>query len=1019
MSARCLGGLAVAWLLAAASTIADVPRIGTRLAVERAVAVEGARLEAGPGTIELLRGHLAPAVADLSAVGEAPRGDRAIELVFVGEARFRIDPPDPIEAGQLQLFTGRRAIDVPLTRAVLVVADPREVARLSDGGTPLTDQAVLESLSSTHADWQASTERRLSGVEPSIWAALLGDPLFDDYVAIWVDTEQLGDFVYQVDPEDEEPVTVASFKPVSVRGWDRLRLAREIRLAQRKGRFLGVRLEDIGAWDVWMSAEPDPDRAEGGFAGEGRGFETLHYDVDVTLDDRRLDVEGSASLHLEAQQTGRRILRLELFRDLRVERIVDPAGHSLPFVRSGREIVVGLREPSTAGDRFVLRVDYSGRAFNWVGPRTFDLEDTIHWHPHCGQLDRATYDVTLRWPRRYELAASGRRVAGGIDGGKRWERRRLDRAGVAFSFVLGRFVAEERQIDGIDVRVVFARNSDLRRPDPATAALADSLVDVLRDHRQSYGDYPLDYLTVAVLPRGYSQSFLGFMTLSDSVLDSRAARSGEARAPARDLTIAHETAHQWWGNLVGWSSYRDQWLSEALANYAAVDYLARREDAGEDFLAEMSAGWRESLSARTADGRVVESLGPVVLGARLNSSAAANGYRPIVYRKGAVILAMMARTVGPDAFRRMLRELAHAASDRVLTTGSFVAAIERMSSRDFDGFARRFIYGTGIPQVYYDYAIEQRDADWVVRGEAHVVRRPEYRFRVARREGDESWDVVRRRHDPLRDDAGAFMVPFVVTLDAVDDDGRPVGRKGQFLLGSDGKSFEVEVPVAAEPRAFHLDPRGEIFARFYAEQRYPKRVARYRGLDHLAAGRLDRAEAELRRALAMDSDSLADRGQRWILSNERISRNEDASIHLALARIAIERAAWDDARLRLAAIEALDQGQRELFRMERDVLAARIDIRTGDVAAAHRRLKRTLRLASPKHGAMTWRTLLRQLQLRSERQAMTEAWALLATASLLLGEAEDYLWAADEARERAVDLSELEAAGARELRGAL
>ena len=97
-------------------------------------------------------------------------------------------------------------------------------------------------------------------------------------------------------------------------------------------------------------------------------------------------------------------------------------------------------------------------------------------------------------------------------------------------------------------------------------------------------------------------------------------------------------------------------------------------------LAEMSAGWRAALERKIDDGRTIESLGPIVLGSRLNSSRAANGYGAIVYRKGAVVLAMLARAVGEERFLEMLRSLVDSSMGEVITTADFVSSIERMAS---------------------------------------------------------------------------------------------------------------------------------------------------------------------------------------------------------------------------------------------------------------------------------------------------------------------------------------------------
>lgn len=980
-------------------------------------------VELGRGRLTLEEGRLYPVESAASRRDGAP-----LELVFVGRARFRLDPPDEIEAGQLQLFTGRPSLDTRVDRAVLVLSDAEAVRRLLERPAPAPQPAGSPAdappatggrarAREVHRAWLSSTERRHSGVEPAMFLHRVGDPLYRRFFAVWMRSTELGEFLYQLDPEDEEELTLAAFTSVDVTGWDRRRLARHLRLQQRKGRWLGVRVEDLGAWDVWMSADagppgrPSPDRRA--------AFEIRHYDLDVRLERGSLELTGVARLFLEARGSGRLAARLQLFRDLQVEEVRDARDRPLFFFRSGNEIVVHLPEPTADGERAELQVRYRGHVLESAGRGVWDLKDTVLWYPHAGAVDRATYNVKLAWPRKYGLVGGGHVVAEGIESGYRWARMRLDRPAIAHSFVLGELRRRARTVGEARVEIAFARRDGRWPADDAMDAVSDAIAASLRSSGERFGTYPLESLRVAVLPRRYSQSFLGYMTLSDSVLDDAADRDGELL----DLTIAHEIAHQWWGNLVGWDGYRDQWLSEAIANYAALDELARATGDRAGLPSRLSAGWRDSLARRTADGRPVESLGPVVLGERLNNSVAVNGYRPIVYRKGAAILAMLARTVGPDRFVQMLGELAAAADDRVLTTESFLAAIERMSGLELDGFAERFVYSTGIPQVYYEWdAAPRAEGGWTLHGRARVLAEPRWTFDVLPAD-DGSWEVARRALPSGLGPGAAIAVPYRVR---VDDPAAADGRAaldGQWMV--EGRDDVLSVDLERRPVDLRLDPAGEVFARFHARDREPKRVAWFSGLDAVARGDLAAAERHLDEALAApatagarrggpDGDAGAGAGARAGAGGGIADAGPDADANLLDARIRLARARLflatgrpEAAAAELAAVDASPDGGRSFFRMERDALAARLELRAGDAEAAHRRLRKTLRLASPRHGPASWRALVRQLQLRSERDAMTEAWALLAVASWRVREAEDFRWAVDEARSRGVDLGPL------------
>src|SRR6201993_917923 len=83
------------------------------------------------------------------------------------------------------------------------------------------------------------------------------------------------------------------------------------------------------------------------------------------------------------------------------------------------------------------------------------------------------------------------------------------------------------------------------------------------------------------------------------------------------LVLPHEIAHQWWGDLVGWRTYRDQWISEALANYSAL-MMMETEKPGEVRL--ILERYREELLEPNKKGETLRDAGPVSLGLRLNSS---------------------------------------------------------------------------------------------------------------------------------------------------------------------------------------------------------------------------------------------------------------------------------------------------------------------------------------------------------------------------------------------------------------
>ena len=85
---------------------------------------------------------------------------------------------------------------------------------------------------------------------------------------------------------------------------------------------------------------------------------------------------------------------------------------------------------------------------------------------------------------------------------------------------------------------------------------------------------PYSSLSLTQMPGSVSQGWPSLVFLSSFSFLTPEEKSHLHMSPVAkilsDLIVGHETAHQWWGDLVSWKSYRDQWLFEALANYSAL-----------------------------------------------------------------------------------------------------------------------------------------------------------------------------------------------------------------------------------------------------------------------------------------------------------------------------------------------------------------------------------------------------------------------------------------------------------------
>jgi tetratricopeptide (TPR) repeat protein len=712
--------------------------------------------------------------------------------------------------------------------------------------------------------------------------------------------------------------------------------------------------------------------------------------IAVDIAPKTLELTGEAQLVLSATADGRRAVPLELGRDLVVDSVRGPADTELAFTQQNRRLVVALAEPADAGDAVTLTVAYRGRIFDKRDSARV-LRTSTGWYPRSGEPgDRATYDVTFEWPKQFDLLATGQRIEGGAKDDQLWERRRFDSAEMFFSFEIGKFDLHTSRAGDIPITLALdpLTRSSVRKE---VTTLLEVASDALAYYEEIFGDYPYPDLTIVTLPRWYSQAPPGFITL-----DRFSARQAAADEETENRwVLAHEIAHQWWGHRVGWRSYRDQWLSEAMANYAALLFVRNR---GEGKRLGPTQGWQSALSGRTRDGRQIESLGPIVLGTRLVSSLSAGAYGPIVYRKGAVIIDMLARSFGEETFLAVLRSMMRGVQGRSISTEDFFDLIERITDADLEAFTDQFIYNTGLPQVYYDYAIERNDdGDWVVSGEA--IQNSPYRLEYSLvRRANGQLDVDSRQVVQIDVDRSTLVVPVQAVLydPEKQSDAEDPSRTGNTVLQIHtvvrGRRTPFAFRMPHEPKQFWLDARGEVFGRFFSQKRHPKRVLYYRGVDLAAAERWDEATTTLRAALAAKPFDGLSWGKEEEESERAVIRERygmDARIHWRLMRMHLAQGHTNSAQ---SAFEAAEEAWREVEKTNRSyysrmrkpsyatVLEARLDLQKRNPRRAYEVLK--------------------------AREVSSREWYLtMALAARDLGKEKDYEEAIEEAEERGADVS--------------
>jgi len=405
------------------------------------------------------------------------------------------------------------------------------------------------------------------------------------------------------------------------------------------------------------------------------------------------DLDANAQLSLAVNKSGDRVLLFELSRYLKVSG-VECDGKPVDFLqnealegtqlaRRGNDVVaVVFPEYLRAGQNLQLRFTYAGPVMSDAGGGLMYVGARGIWYPNRG-MSMSDYDLEFTYPSDWTLVATGRRVSQQNSNGLIVARWLEDRPTPLAGFNLGHYAHASASAGNVAVEVYAAPGMERTFPRQETVLIPPPLPPVFsRDQRvqsavvtssgpapasnaqmvaerigkgvealsRELGPYPYRSLTISQMPGRSSQGWPTLVFLSSYVFltpeERRQARLSDFDSVLfGSLMPIHETAHQWWGDLVGWKSYRDQWIVEALANYCAL--AAIETDQARD-VQEVLTEYRHDLLAKNKEGDEITAAGPVTLGIRLYSSFFPVGYETISYGRGTWLLHML-RTMMRDA----------------------------------------------------------------------------------------------------------------------------------------------------------------------------------------------------------------------------------------------------------------------------------------------------------------------------------------------------------------------------------
>ena len=499
------------------------------------------------------------------------------------------------------------------------------------------------------------------------------------------------------------------------------------------------------------------------------------YVIDATVKPPK-ELDAEVKLQLDVLRGGSRFLVFELSRSLQirtvevdgraVEFIHNPAVEGTRLARSGNDLVaVILPEPARKGQEMSLRFVYGGEVLAEAGKGLLYVGARGTWYPNRG-MAMADFDLTFHYPPGWTLLATGRPVplsasstkpsqtAPQNTGDEQVSHWVSERPIPVAGFNLGQYVRGSAQAGNVTVEAYgtsgvergFASSSPPTPQDPKptfwpqmppplavplapsparnATAVAELTARAIRYYAERLGPFPYSQLALTQMPGRESQGWPGLIFLSSYAFLDEGERKDLHMNAAGTLTAqqvpAHEAAHQWWGDLITWATYRDQWFSEGLANYCSLMMLQEKNPAGFRLVMEQ---YRHDLADKNKDGNSPKDAGPVTLGGRLLSSHFPEGYEAISYGRGTWLFHML-RTMLQDAaenagkkdqsgriveepFVRSLRKVRQRYEGRAISTRELLnvfaedlpPSLRYEGKASLDWFLDGWVNGTSLPRL--------------------------------------------------------------------------------------------------------------------------------------------------------------------------------------------------------------------------------------------------------------------------------------------------------------------------------
>ncbi len=444
-------------------------------------------------------------------------------------------------------------------------------------------------------------------------------------------------------------------------------------------------------------------------AAPGYEYDVHYYRLDLAVDTGAVMFSGSVRMLASSQTAALTSILLDFTNNAAIDSVhVD--GVSQSYSQTSLTLQISLGRSYGSGELFTTEVYYSvlpvgtgfgsvgtarhGNGTRWIWTLSEPYGARDWWPSKDHPTDKAdSVDIIIRCPSNFLVGSQGVLIStvDNGDGTKTYSwKHRYPIATYLVSLAMTNYVSfsDWWQYSPTDSMEIL----NYVLPESYGSALIDlsSTKAMLQIFSDRFGLYPF-------VTEKYGHSQFGWGGAMEH-------QTMTSTGTFNEITIAHEAAHQWFGDLITLSSWSDIWLNEGFASFCESVYLEGLY--GID-------GYRSRMSVRMAQAKF--AVGPIHVTDTLNVGSLFNGSRS--YSKGATVLHMLRKVLGDSAFFAGMKN--YATDSRFVygtaSTAQFQGVMETVSGKDLSYFFDEWIYGEGYPTYYYQWGYEESGGSFQTR----------------------------------------------------------------------------------------------------------------------------------------------------------------------------------------------------------------------------------------------------------------------------------------------------------------